>query len=140
MFATKGVHIDREVELHYPSSIYINNDDDENTLQVYIGTNSILAGGIVLTGDSYRSSLNRLVTIDESAKVIGDVYCYGKTQLKGKVIGTVYTERFYLKTAASIYENYIVNGEVNKPALPEEFIGLPLFITENSNYELIKEL
>lgn len=127
------------MELKYPSSIYIRNDSEER-IEIFLDEKSKLAGGIVLTGDSYQSSLNRLVTIEKNAIVMGDVYCYGKTQLKGKVIGTVYTDRFYLKTASSIYENYIINGEINREALPEDFIGLPLFANEKIRYELIKEL
>jgi len=139
VFAKKNVSLKKGVQLQYPSSIYIAHDSEEK-IEVVLEEKSKLAGGIVLTGDSYQSSLNRMVTINKGASVMGDVYCYGKTQLKGKVIGSVYTDRFYLKTASSIYENYIVGGEINRLGLPNNFIGLPLFSNENNSYELIKEL
>jgi len=139
VFSKKNVSLKKGVQLQYPSSIYIAHDS-ENKIEVLLEDKSKLAGGIVLTGNSYQSSLNRMVTIDKGASVIGDVYCYGKTQLKGKVVGSVYTDRFYLKTASSIYENYIVGGEINRLALPSNFIRLPLFLNKNTNYELIKEL
>ena len=139
VFAKKNVSLKKGVQLQYPSSIYIDHDSDDK-IEVLLEEKSKLAGGIVLTGSSYQSSLNRMVTIDKGASVMGYVYCYGKTQLKGKVIGEVYTDRFYLKTASSIYENYIVGGEINRLDLPLDFIGLPLFLNENTNYELIKEL
>jgi len=139
VFAKKVVSLRRGAQLQYPSSIYIDHDS-EGKIEVLLEVESKLAGGIVLTGNSYQSSLNRMVTIEKDATVIGDVYCYGITQLKGKVIGTIYTDRFYLKTASSIYENYIVDGEINRLELPDNFIGLPLFSNEKTNYELIKEL
>jgi len=139
VFAKKNVSLKKGVQLRYPSSIYIDNDS-EGKIEVLLDEKSKLAGGIVLTGNSYQSSLNRMVTVEKGASVMGDVYCYGKTQLKGKVVGSVYTDRFYLKTASSIYENYIVDGEINREELPDYFIGLPLFSNENTSYALIKEL
>lgn len=139
VFAERGVYLGKEVALAYPSSIYIDYDPEKAT-EVFLGEKSKLAGGVVFTGKKYPNSLNRLITIEEDAEVIGDVYCYGKVQLKGRVTGTLYTDRFYLKTTATIYENHIVNGEINSLELPDNFINLPLFANENSRYELIKEL
>ncbi|WP_179008676.1 hypothetical protein [Winogradskyella forsetii] len=140
IFAKERVHVMKDVNLLYPSSIYIDNDDEEKPLNVYLGEKSKLAGGIVLTSKTYEASLNRLITIDKDAQVLGDIYCYGKTQLKGKVIGTVYTDRFYLETSGATYENHIVNGTINKLEQPNYFIGLPLFNDNTRVYELIKEL
>ena len=140
VFAKDWVTLQEGAELYYPSSVCINNDDNEKELEIVLEKDSKVAGGIVFTGDSYQSSLNRMVTIEENAELIGDLYCYGKTQLKGKVVGTVYTDRFYLKTPSSVYENYIINGEINVEELPNEFINLPLFNTSTSKYEVIKEL
>ena len=62
-------------------------------------------------------------------------------QLKGNVIGTVFTDRFFLETEASSYENVILNGFINLDSLPDNFIGLPLFNNPNniSEYAVIKE-
>ncbi len=139
VFSKKGVYLQQGAELLYPSSIYIKNDTTDK-VDVVLEEKSKIGGGIVLTGDSYESSLNKLVTINENALVVGDVYCYGKTQLKGKVIGTIYTTLFYLKTTSSIYENYILGGVVNRLDLPVNFIGLPLFDHKNTSYAVVKEL
>ncbi|MDO5968988.1 polymer-forming cytoskeletal protein [Flavivirga aquimarina] len=139
IIAKEHVTIDENVELHYPSSIYIKNDNDD--VLVEIRENSTIAGGIVIDGDIYNASLNRSLTIEENATVIGNVYCYGNTQLKGKVIGNIYTDKFFLKTESSNYENVILNGTINRDSLPSDFIELPLF-KNNSNekiYEIIKE-
>jgi hypothetical protein len=118
-------------------------DHDSNELiELYVGNNSTVIGGIVLTGNNYSNSLQRLITIEEGAKIVGDVYCYGKTQLKGSVIGTVFTDRFFLKTAAATYENYIFNGTINKKDLPTYFVRLPFYENKTAflSYDVIKEL
>ena len=119
---------------------YINNDSETESIQIILNENSVIAGGIVLTGKTYRCSLNRELIVKEGSKIIGDAYCYGKTELKGAVYGTLYTDRFYLKTSSAVYENYIVNGEINRFKLPHSFVRLPLFSSDEYEYKLIKEL
>lgn len=142
VFAENGIFLEQNVTLKYPSTLYISKDSGDLT-EINIGENSTVLGGIVLTGEQYRFSLQRLLTIAPNAKVVGDVYCYGKTQLEGAVIGSLYTDRFYLKTASAIYENYIYNGTINSRELPDYFIRIPLLDDEDENnitYEVIKTL
>lgn len=140
IIADQNVVIEENVNLKYPSSVYLKNDTNESI--VTIGKKSKIAGGIVLTGNTLKGALKRKLIIQESAKIIGDVYCYGATQLQGEVIGTLYADKMFLKTETSDYENVIVNGNVNRDSLPKKFIRLPLFNTINktSNYSVIKKL
>ncbi|OEK09149.1 hypothetical protein A8C32_10470 [Flavivirga aquatica] len=139
IIAKEEVFVENNVSLLYPSSIYIKNDVD--SVSVKIMANSKLAGGIVIDGNMYNSSLKRQLTIDEKAIIIGNVYCYGRTQLKGDIIGNIYTDRFFLETNASNYENVILNASIDKEALSEMFIELPLFnnTTNKKEYAVIKE-
>lgn len=139
VFAERHVFLQENTELHYPSSIYLKNNSVERS-SVFLDKKSKVAGGIIATGQGYESSINKMVTIDEDAVLIGDLYCHGKTQLKGTVVGTVYTNLFHLRTASSVYENYIVGGVINRLDLPKSFVGLPLFDNEKTNYTVVKEL
>lgn len=139
VFASRNVELGEGTILLYPSSIYLKNDTSEKA-DVILQKASQLGGAIVATGQGYESSLNKMVTIDEEATLIGDLYCHGKTQLKGKVVGTVYTNLFYLKTPSSVYENYIVGGAINRLDLPKDFVGIPLFDNEKTDYSIVQEL
>lgn len=138
--AKEEVIVEENVALYYPSSIYVKNNKD--SILVKIKNNSKLIGGIVINGKSYNESLKRKLIIEEKAIVVGNIYCYGKTQLKGQVIGSVYTDRFYLKTNTSNYENIILNGAIDRESLPKNFIELPLFnnTIDEKKYAVIKEL
>ena len=140
IIAREEVIVDEEVSLLYPSSIYIKND--VGTVSVDIKKNSTLIGGIVIDGNTYNKSLEHKLTIEENALVVGTIYCYGSTQLKGEVIGRIYSDRFFLKTDASNYENIILNGSIDSESLPKDFIELPLFnnISTEKRYAVIKEL
>ncbi len=133
IIAKQEVVINENVSLLYPSSIYIENDKD--SVLVKVEKNSTVIGGIIINGKTYSGSLKRTLEIDEYATVVGDVYSYGRTQLKGKIIGSIYTDRFYLKTRSSRYENMLFNAIINKDSLPKPFIGLNLFNADKTNKE-----
>jgi hypothetical protein len=138
--AGNEVVIEDNVMLYYPSSVYVKNDID--TTSVFIGINSKLAGGVVITGNLQSASSTRKLLISQGAKVIGDVYCFGSTELKGAIIGTLYSDRLFLKTKSSKYENTLLNTIINRNRLPNHFVGLPLFEEHNKegSYEVIKRL
>ncbi|MHA7843640.1 MAG: hypothetical protein ACX93I_09995 [Winogradskyella sp.] len=137
ILAKQTVEINENVQLKYPSSIYVENDID--SVKVSIKSHSKIAGGIVLNGNTYNGSLKRQLILEPDSEVIGDVYCFGRTMLQGEIKGTISTDRFFLKTKSSEYENMIQNCKIYRDSLPEHFVRLPLFNTKNSKYEIIKE-
>ncbi|WP_422103869.1 hypothetical protein [Winogradskyella sp.] len=137
IISEEHVEINNGALLKYPSSIYVENDID--SISVSIKKDAKIAGGIVINGNTYSGSLKRHLSIAPDSQIIGDVYCYGETQLEGEITGTVYSDRFVLKTKSSEYENMIQNCNIDSERLPKNFVRLPLFNTENSRYEVIKE-
>lgn len=138
IIAKNEVKVKENVQLKYPSSIYIKND--LQPVKVTIDSLSTIAGGIVIDGTTYNNSKQRQLIVEPSSKVYGTVYCYGKTQLQGEIIGQLYTDRFFLKTQSSEYENVILNGIINGDSLPKNFVRPIIFNTDyNNTYEVIKE-
>lgn len=137
--ANDDVVIEKNAELKYPSSVYVEHQTD--SIMVDIKENAKIAGGIVINGGgSLKASKNKL-NIEQGAEVYGMVYCQGNTQLKGSVFGSLYTDRFYLKTTSASYENTILNGTIDASVLPKNFIQIPIFKSQlltNGKYEIIK--
>lgn len=138
IIANEDIDINPKVTLQYPSSIYIKNDVD--SIQVKISKHSKLLGGIVISGDSYEGSLKRHLIMEDDAMVVGSIYNYGYTQLKGTVIGEVYTDRLYNESNDTNSENTIINAVVDHDSLPKNFIKLPLFNSKDliNKYHVIK--
>ena len=139
VIANNHVVLEEGTTLNYPSSIYVENDRYQNT-NVTLKKKSKVCGAIVLTGKEYKYSLARTFTMDEDATLMGTAYCYGKAQIRGKIIGTLYADRLFYKNEAAIYENYLVNASIDRKSLPKFFIALQLFDKKNQSYALIKEL
>ena len=136
IIAKNDVTIKENTQLKYPSSIYVKNDLEP--VSVTIDSSSIVAGGIIIDGDSYNNSKQRELIVKPTSRIYGMVYCYGKTQLQGEVIGQLYTDRFFLKTQSAEYENIILNGVVDSDSLPKHFLHPHIFNTNNSSYDVIK--
>ncbi|MBP2832835.1 hypothetical protein J8281_11620 [Aquimarina sp. U1-2] len=140
VLAQKVVGLEDKVLLRYPSGIFMSTGNVDER-KVRIGEQSKVLGGIVLSDDN--RGIDKMITIEENAEVIGDIYCSGKLQLKGKVTGAVYASSFYLRTEASAYDNYILDGAINRQNLPKEFVRIPLFKNKsdyNTPYAIIKQI
>ncbi|GGX27306.1 hypothetical protein GCM10007384_30830 [Aquimarina muelleri] len=134
------VELEENVVLMYPSGIMMS-EKRSNEKEVILKKDSKILGAIVVYDKD--NNVDKKITIDEKAEVVGTVFCNGKVQLKGTVFGTVYTNNFYLKTEGSIYDNYIMNGIIDRKSLPDFFIGISLFQTQVEQletYAIIKSI
>ncbi|RED45654.1 hypothetical protein [Seonamhaeicola aphaedonensis] len=140
ILASERVNLEEDVLLYYPSSIYLNSID-ERPVTININKNSKVIGGIVINGKTKLGVANRTLTLYENALVVGTVYCNGSSQIKGTVIGSIYTNGIHLKTKSSNYENIILNATINRDSLPENFVGPYLFdkTMNQDNYAIVKE-
>lgn len=138
-FATKGIELEEKVVLNYPSVVCVYNESPEVS-KIKIKKESRVTGAVVLFGNSTDLIEKNTIEIDEDGLLFGDLYCSGKLMLKSNVYGSVYTNRFFLKTVSSSYENLISNIEINTEKRPDYYISVPLFNTKTTNYGVIKKV
>ena len=139
VFATKGVRLGKDVSLLYPSALCLYNET-LNESAIIADKNCRIYGGVVMFGFPPRARDNNAIEIKEGGLVVGDIYCQGKLSLNSNVYGSVYTNRFLLKTRASSYDNCIANIEINVSKRPDYFISLPLFPNNTRRYGLSKKV
>jgi hypothetical protein len=127
-FASERIVLEEEVTLKYPSVLCLIEEEfpTEKSAEIYIGERSQVIGTVFAFSKSpnFRKPLS--LTIETEGEVDGLVYCAGKTQLKGIINGGLYTEKFFLKTGASSYENHLLDGKI-LDQLPNEFVTANLF-------------
>ena len=78
------------------------------------------------TSNNYKPQ----IIIEESAIVVGEVYCDKNLELKGTVQGMVTTDAFIALQSGSVYINHIYNGRIIEPQLPSQYCGLQLETTQ----------
>lgn len=138
-FATKNIKLDKKVTLNYPSVICLYNKNSEES-SIEIKQESKILGAVITFGNSLENINKHNIQIDKYGSILGYVYCSGKLDLKSNVYGSVYTNRFFLKTASATYMNTISDIEINPTKLPNYFISIPLFETKNTSYGILKKV
>lgn len=138
-FATKGIELEEKVTLNYPSVICVYNEGTEES-KIKIKKECTITGAVVLFGNKIDVIDKHSIEIDESGLLFGDLYCTGKLMIKSNVYGSVYTNRFFLKTGSTSYDNLISDIEINTTKRPDYFISIPLFNTKTTSYGVIKKV
>lgn len=139
IYATHKIVLENDVTLKYPTVLGLMEDTKHNKISgIEIGTQSIVLGSVFLLTSVVDFRKELLLNCQTDSKIAGLVYCQGKTQLQGEVNGQIYTNKFYLKTASSAYENHLLGAKIiNK--LPKEFSVIPL-LEKNKYLKTIKWL
>jgi hypothetical protein len=114
----------------YPSILAViprsNTLVNEKEAQITIGEKTLLTGDIICFIENNTIDLEPYVSIEKNVTVFGNVYVPGKLDLKGKIHGSTYCNRVYLKTTSGIYENHLLNAEFDASKLPKHYIGSQL--------------
>lgn len=92
-FASKEIKLEEKVILNYPSVVCVYNPTLEESL-IKIKKECKITGAVVLFGSTLENINKNNVEIDQEGLIFGDIYCTGRLDLKSKVYGSVYTNRF----------------------------------------------
>lgn len=122
VFATKNIIIEKNSQLEYPSSLVLFNN--ENNGGINLSKGSTVKGVISYFSNSVKSNYNAQILLGTKSVVSGEVYCQGNLELKGEVIGSVYTNSFIVHQSGGTYINHIFNGSIDSEKLPNQYAGL----------------
>jgi hypothetical protein len=139
ILATENIVVGKSCQLQYPSFLGVFKKTEDKNAVIDVGENTTIAGGILLYSSSSSTKDPLKMKINESVNVYGTVYCNGHIEHKGSIYGSLFCEGFTLKTAASLYENHLLNATVDYTKLPTDFVGVNL-VEKPINEQVIKWL
>lgn len=134
--ASQRVTIENNVLLNYPSTIRMT-EEKKNTNEVkhgvYFQGNSELRGGILIISKSpnFRNLIQ--LNIDENSLVAGLIYNQGESDVKGTIIGSLYTYKIVLESRSADYSNHLLNAYISSEKLPKNFISPNWLKTKESS-------
>jgi hypothetical protein len=123
MFARDSLAIAAHSHLHFPSVIYMKSKRKGTDLSIANGTS--FAGEIVLENSGVNASAT--VKVGKDCKIEGLLYCNGTLEMEGDIAGSLYTNRFVLKTSSALYENHLLNNRMDVADLNENYVGVAWF-------------
>jgi hypothetical protein len=108
----------------YPSSLSLLGQN--NSGYCSIGKKSEFAGCIFLYQES-ETSIPSFLELCDSTSFQGQIYCSGYVEPRGEIKGVVYCHGFSYNTGSAYYENYLINGHINRLTLSPYLAGAYLF-------------
>lgn len=132
VMANKRIAVGKNCKLNYPSALVliqekeslVNLNSNPLDYHIQVEKNTQILGTICYLKSTKDNDFKTQITLSEEAIVKGEIYCQGNLELKGKVVGSVYTEQFIVNAAGSIFINHLYNGQIVNDDFPESFSGL----------------
>jgi cytoskeletal protein CcmA (bactofilin family) len=136
-FATDSLVVEDQCELSYPSVLGLIKYNYVNKPYIKIGRNCKISGVIFSTQQNALEDDKSILMIDENSEFEGIIYSPGSLELNGVVHGSVFTSKLFLRTNSAFYENHLLNAEINRKKLSENFFGIPI-MNNTSNKGIIE--
>lgn len=131
VIATEKIICEKSVKLKYPSALTLHEENRNKSGDqhgVFLREESKVLGGVLLFSNEPDSRKPLYLDVDQ-ATIGGLVYNQGETQLKGKVIGYLYTQRFDLRAAGSRNSDHLLDATISSKQKPEEML-VPQWMTD----------
>ncbi len=125
--ATDSMIVENNVQLSYPSSLVLLKSDSliyQN--HMVIGSDCLLQGQLLAVcreGDLYKT----YTELGKGTRIEGVVYTMGYLTLNGSIQGTVLTDYFLYKSSNMVYENHLMNVEIDRRNLSPYFLTSLIF-------------
>ncbi|MFA6924754.1 MAG: hypothetical protein WC223_10945 [Bacteroidales bacterium] len=130
VLASDSIVVEEECNLNYPSALLLVNEDikDFNPF-IRIMEKSKINGVVYQFKKNIQSNHNAFVYISKDVKINGQVYSNGMIEQKGTIYGSVYCNKFILKTPSSYYENHLLDATIDISKLSKYYVGAIFFNT-----------
>lgn len=124
-FASDTLIIGEKVKLQYPSVAGVFRKEKRGSNSVLLmHEEATLQGTLMGYEEKEENGKGLRIQVDKDCKITGWIYCNGALDLKGKVYGSVFCKKFILITPSSVYENHLLNVEINPLKLSPRFTGI----------------
>ncbi len=130
--AHQTIVCEKNVNLTYPSTLVLN--ELENSAlgmqaSIFLHENAKVLGGILIQTQNFNFRNVPHLEVSKNSLVAGLVYNVGETELKGKLIGYLYTQKFILNAGGGVYMNHLLDATLSSKLLPENFL-IPLWLEQ----------
>lgn len=129
--ASRQIICEERVRLDYPSSLMLFEDKPFNNEQsrITLLEGSQILGGVLLV--SKNPDFRNPVLLDlQEATIGGLVYNQGESEIRGEIIGSLYTNKLIAHAGGGSYGGHLVDAIISSKELPKEFI-LPNWFRES---------
>ena len=127
LFATDSISVAKDCHFNYPSCLGIIRSKTGKfspQAKITVGEASTISG-TVFTWEKTPGALKPVIRISKKDTISGQIYSQDGLSLKDGcvVYGSLYTQRFLYQNSFTLYENYLINAELNSRGLSPYYLG-----------------
>ncbi len=115
----------------------LNTDKNDNNIKgVFIGAKSIICGSLICihdNGDNPIASSHVMIKLEKDSEIHGMLYSTDYAQLQGKIFGTAFCDKLFLKTQSAVYENHLMNCEIDPKKYASSMVVPGIFTNKSIN-------
>ncbi len=121
--ASRQIICEENVRLNYPSSLMLYEVEPFNNEQsrIVLFDDAQVLGGVLLVSE-HPDFRNPVLLDVQNATIGGLVYNTGETEVRGEIIGSLYTNKLIAHAGGGSYGGHLVDAIISSTALPKEFI------------------
>jgi len=123
-FATDSVFIGSQSHLTYPSAMSLITNNSGSSQNNFLISESSRIDGLVYVKSNQPDKDHTFLSIGNNAVINGQVFCDGLMEMQGTLFGNLVCRKFILFTPSSVYENYLLNVNINSNDLDDDFAFL----------------
>lgn len=139
VFASKSIHLKKNVKLNYPSSLVVIGHKSIPKSIIFMEENSTLLGSIYMQSSKSNSLFDTEFRTEEHTLIGGIVYNDGISDIKGTIVGHLFTGAVSCYYQGHIYDNTLLDCKISSVDLPDFYV-YPNWIknTLNDKQKIIK--
>jgi len=121
--ASHEILCEEHVKLDYPSSLMLFETTPIKNEQsrILISEGARVLGGVLLVSE-HPDFRNPVLLHVQNATIGGLVYNQGETEIRGEIIGSLYTNKLIAHAGGGSYGGHLVDALISSDALPDDFI------------------
>ena len=139
-FASDTLEVGQGVQLQYPSVVVLLGSEKSDNHLLDIQAENTIVGEVIFNSKAGGRRDKSILKIGKDATIKGNVYSTHRVELKGDIYGSLTCPKFYLITAASTYENHLLNAIIDPKSLSKHYLGSTIFKKENTQKGIAKWL
>lgn len=139
-FATDTLIVGEKSEFFYPSVLATYGKVNSGTQLIEIKNESVVSGIVFQERAKVASNDLSIIKLNEESVIEGQIYTKGSVNVTGAVAGVVICSNFNLRTSSSIYENYLLDAEIEAEKRSRYYVGVNFFEDNLAEKKVIDEL
>jgi hypothetical protein len=121
-FATDSLFVESNCYFDYPSVLCVIKKKPESLPPFIKCDKNCSLTGLIVALSSDNDRFKPMVQL-EAANVYGIIYCQGFLTINGNIRGSILTDYFLYRSSSTVFENYLMDVEVNRNKLSPFFVG-----------------